>query len=100
MKSKKHKVLDLQVSNFLYALFVVRIFFPMHSVIMPSFTKFSLTSFLNLVTILLHDMLGPMKLLFLHFSDHLLPRRHKAFQNLETTPLQIDFEQLSYFLSS
>ena len=73
----------------------------MHSVLMPSFRKFSLTSFLNLVTILLHDMLGLMKLLFLQFSDHLLPRRHKALQNLETAPLQIDFEQiLSYFFSS
>ena len=68
----------------------------MHSVLMPSFRKFSLTSFLNLVTILLHDMLGLMKLLFLQFSDHLLPRRHKALQNLETAPLQIDFEHIFF----
>jgi len=68
----------------------------MHSVLMPSFRKFSLTSFLNLVTILLHDMLGLMKLLFLQFSDHLLPRRHKALQNLETAPLQINFEHIFF----
>ena len=67
---------------------------------MPSFRKFSLTSFLNLVTILLHDMLGLMKLLFLQFSDHLLPRRHKALQNLETAPLQIDFEHILFSLQT
>ena len=72
----------------------------MHSVQMPRFRKFSVTSFLNLVTILLHDMLGLMKLLFLQFSDHLLPRRHKALQNLETAPLQIDFEHILFSLQT
>jgi len=38
--------------------------------------------------------------LFLQFSDHLLPRRHKALQNLETAPLQIDFEHILFSLQT
>jgi len=35
-----------------------------------------------------------MKLLILQISDDLLPQRHKALQNLETAPLQIEFEHI------
>ena len=61
---------------------------------MPRFRKLGLTSLLKLVTILLHDKLGLMKLLILQISDDLLPQRHKALQNLETAPLQIEFEHI------
>lgn len=76
----------LDFRDLLDASFVITSFFQC-SVQIARLRKFSLMWCLDLVTILLDDMLGLMKFLFYQCSDHLLPPRERALENLETTPI-------------